>query len=64
MVMTMKQFQHYIVVWFPLDCSSQHNSICGAKEQITMDIHPFRGRVMVTKFKTTISNRVTISCKV
>ena len=53
MVMTMKQFWHYITVWFLLDSSSQHNSICGAKEQITVDIHPFRGRVMRTKLHTT-----------
>lgn len=53
MVMTMKQFWHYIIVWFLLDNSSQHNSIYGAKEQTTIDIHPFRGRAMGTKLKTT-----------
>lgn len=48
-------FDHETVLalWFLLDSSSQHNSIRGVKEQITMDIHPFRGRVMGTKLKTT-----------
>lgn len=73
-VMTMKPFWHCITVWFLLDSSSQHN-ICGGEEQLAVDIHPFRGRVMGTKLKTTtpyqadtqyatMSIEVALCCKV
>lgn len=66
-------FLHYMTVWVFFGSSSQHNSICGAKKQTPVDIHPFMGRVMGPKSKTTahcadaqsaaISNWVTIAAK-
>lgn len=65
-------FLHYTPVWVFFVSSSQHNS-WRAKKQAPVDTHPFRGRVMGPKSKTTahwadaqsaaISNWVTNAAK-
>lgn len=53
MVRTVKEFWHCATARFLLESSSRHDSICGAKEQSSVDSRPFRGRVMGRKLKTT-----------